>query len=171
MALGTFLDVKNHLLPGLQGLVAFHLDGGVVSEKISPAIGWQNEAVTFGVVEPLYCPCCYCPALPALGLATPPSEKRCPSGRGLLGICGNLQSPFSTDNFAGAPTGRGRTRCGRSLQAQRLRVSSTHAAWFLLHRLRIQRREPSWGVERDSWARTRPPPIASNWAVAGPGRQ
>src|SRR5690606_23377894 len=55
-ALGPFDDVERHGLTCLQGLVALHLDGGIMSEEIIPPIVRQNESKPLGVVEPFHLP-------------------------------------------------------------------------------------------------------------------
>src|SRR5690606_13066875 len=39
----------------LEGFVAVHVDCGVVRKNIAATVVCQNETVTLGIIEPLYC--------------------------------------------------------------------------------------------------------------------
>jgi len=52
-AFRTLQDIEHDRLPSFQSSVAFHLDGRVVGEQVLIAAVCYDEAVAFGVVEPL----------------------------------------------------------------------------------------------------------------------
>src|SRR5690348_8739760 len=60
-AFGALGDVERNLLRLLQRLVAIHLDGAVVGEKILAAVVRRDESEALGVVEPLHGTCCHVP--------------------------------------------------------------------------------------------------------------
>ena len=52
-ALGALNDFELNRLSGLEGLVSVHFDGGIVCEQVLIATFGEDEAIAFGVVEPL----------------------------------------------------------------------------------------------------------------------
>lgn len=64
------LDIKLDLLPGLEGLVAVHIDIGVVHKEIFAARVGPDETIPFGIIEPLDAPGWHIHILWGLVLAT-----------------------------------------------------------------------------------------------------
>ena len=51
-AFGALDDVEYDSLPGFQGFITFHLDGGVVGKQVFCLAVLIDETVTLGIVEP-----------------------------------------------------------------------------------------------------------------------
>src|SRR5690606_6228947 len=53
--LAAFYHLEAHALTCSEGFIAVHEYGGVVDKQVFSALIRQNEAIAFGVIEPLYC--------------------------------------------------------------------------------------------------------------------
>src|ERR1700681_2680227 len=58
-ALGAGANFEAHALRFLQGLVAVHLDRGVMREEVGTTLVRSDEAEALGVVEPFDDACCH----------------------------------------------------------------------------------------------------------------